>query len=65
MKTLIIAECKQCGAQYYGGFKKVTINTGEELEVIVKQTPRCDECQEANPRSMGGPKKKFRSEEWQ
>lgn len=63
-KTLLIIECKTCGAEYFGNDERLTLHPGDEnelpdtLTVIVKRVGRCSVCKVKEDRTKGGKKKR-------
>lgn len=58
MKTLTVIECRTCGASYYSGTKRISIEPLEDLELIVRSTNHCEQCKLQEDRSSGAKNKR-------
>lgn len=64
-KTLLVIECKMCGAEYFGNEERLTLHPGDEnelpdtLTIIPKRIARCSVCKARTDRTKGGNKKRY------
>ena len=53
MKTLLIVECKTCGAKFAGESIPL-VKKGDEIDFMLKAIGRCSACRAIGDRSTGG-----------
>ena len=52
--SIVIKECKRCGAQAYGGTKDMQLTIGQLVEIIYQKIVQCPNCpKDIGPRDPG------------
>ena len=59
MKSFTIKECRQCSAKTLQEESSVIINPGEEVDIVIITTAKCDLCKIKQGRSASGLKLPF------
>ena len=59
MKSITIRECRSCTSKVLQEDKEVILNPGEELDIVILTTAKCNQCKLKQIRTISGPKLPF------
>lgn len=59
MKTFTIKECRNCSSKLVFEEEQVILNPGEEVDIVILTTAKCNQCKMKQIRTEAGPKVPF------